>query len=108
LGGHFDMESDGYLVLMLCSLLAARGIGPWVLTGGLLRYAYVIATSLFRSRGEAPPSRFGRYAFSLSLTALTLALVAGDGRANGLALFATGVLAWSFGRSFYWAFGAPA
>ncbi len=106
LGAHFDMESDGYLVLMLCALLQQRGLGSWVLSGGLLRYVYVITTGVFPSRGEAPPSRFGRYAFSISLTALTLALLPGLELARGLALFGTGVLSWSFGRSFYWAFRA--
>jgi phosphatidylglycerophosphate synthase len=106
MGAHFDMEADGYLVLMLCGLLALRGMGAWVLTGGLLRYAYVLVTALVPSRGEAPPSRFGRYAFSLSLTALTLALIAGPGAASALALLGTGVLTASFGRSFYWALAA--
>jgi phosphatidylglycerophosphate synthase len=108
-GAHFDMESDGYLVLMLCALLQLRGLGSWVLLGGLLRYVYVITTGVFSSRGEAPPSRVGRYAFSLSLTALTLALLAGDELARALALLGTGVLGGSFARTFYWAFrAAPA
>jgi phosphatidylglycerophosphate synthase len=119
LGAHFDMESDGYLVLMLTTLLALRGVSLWVLLGGILRYAYVIATALVPSRGEAPPSRFGRYAFSVSLTALTLALCflparvpapfdAAPTLATWLAALGTGVLAWSFARSFYWAFRPPA
>jgi phosphatidylglycerophosphate synthase len=109
LGEHFDMESDGYLVLVLCALLHLRGLSSWVLIGGLLRYAYVITTRIFPSRGEAPPSRFGRYAFAVSLTALTAGLLAEPPLARALSLFGTGVLLWSFGRSFYWAFrGAPA
>jgi phosphatidylglycerophosphate synthase len=106
LGAHFDMESDGYLVLMLCALLNQRGLGSWVLLGGLLRYVYVITTGVFASRGEAPPSRFGRYAFSISLTALTLALLPQIELGRALALFGTAVLGGSFGRSFYWAFAA--
>ena len=103
-GAHFDMEADGYLVLMLCALLSSRGLGPWVLIGGLLRYSYVIATHVVPSRGEAPATRFGRYAFSLALTSLTLALLATDGLARGFAALGTCVLLGSFGRSFYWAF----
>jgi phosphatidylglycerophosphate synthase len=103
LGAHFDMESDGYLVLTLCTLLQQRGVGAWVLSGGLLRYAYVLVTRIVPSRGEAPPSRFGRYAFSIALTSLTAALLV-DALAQGLlAGLGTAVLAWSFGRSFYWA-----
>jgi hypothetical protein len=76
-----------------------------VLLAGLLRYAYVIVTHWLPSRGEAPPSRFGRYAFSVSLTALTLALLAAPPLASALALVGTCITAWSFGRSFYWAYG---
>lgn len=104
MGAHFDMESDGYLVLMLCALLVQHGVGAWVLLGGLLRYAYVITTRIVPSRGEAPPSRFGRYAFSVSLSALTLALICSPAAAASLAALGTSVLAWSFARSFYWAF----
>jgi phosphatidylglycerophosphate synthase len=107
-GSHFDMEADGYLVLVLCALLCLHEVGGWVLIGGLLRYAYVIATWLFPSRGEAPPSRFGRYAFSLSLAAFSVALLAEPPFAKALALLGTSVLVWSFGRSFYWAFRGAA
>jgi phosphatidylglycerophosphate synthase len=107
LGAHFDMESDGFLVLTLCALLSLRGVGAWVLTGGLLRYAYVGVTRLVPSRGEAPPSRAGRYAFSVSLMALSLALVSERALATASAALGTLVLVWSFGRSFYWALRRP-
>lgn len=103
LGAHFDMESDGYLVLSLCALLFARGHAPWVLSGGLLRYAYVFVTSVVPSRGEAPPSRFGRYAFSIALTSLSAALLLKGWGGVACAALGTGVLLTSFGRSFYWA-----
>jgi phosphatidylglycerophosphate synthase len=103
LGAHFDMESDGYLVLMLCTLLWLRGCPPWVLSAGLLRYAYVFVTQLVPSRGEAPPSRFGRYAFSVALTCLTAALLLDAPFGSLVAGVGTALLAWSFGRSFYWA-----
>ncbi|MEV4689384.1 CDP-alcohol phosphatidyltransferase family protein [Microbacterium sp. LWH3-1.2] len=42
LGGRFDMEVDAFLLLVLC-VYDARYVGWWVLTIGLLRYAFVIA-----------------------------------------------------------------
>jgi phosphatidylglycerophosphate synthase len=103
-GAHFDMESDAYLVLTVCSLHVLRGHGGWLLTGGLLRYAYTLVTTLVPSRGEAPRSRLGRYAFAASLAGLTAGLTL-PWRGLGLALgaLATAILLASFGRSFWWA-----
>ncbi len=103
-GAHFDMEADGYLVLTVCSLHALTGLGAWVLIGGTLRYAYVIVTALFPSRGEAPRSCAGRYAFAASLSTLTLALLVPGQPAYALAGLGTAILSWSFGRSFVWSF----
>jgi phosphatidylglycerophosphate synthase len=103
-GAHFDMESDGFLVLTVCSLLASRGVGLWVLVGGLLRYAFVLVTAVFPSRGEAPRSRLGRYAFAGALAGYVLALLAPPELAAAPALAGTLVLCASFGRSFWWSF----
>ena len=103
-GGHFDMEADAYLVLTVCCLHALSGTGWWVLTGGLLRYAYVFAGALVPEGGEAPRTRFGRYAFASSLCALTIALLLSPPASVWLAALGTGILAWSFGRSFVWLF----
>ncbi|HEY6877081.1 MAG TPA: CDP-alcohol phosphatidyltransferase family protein [Polyangiales bacterium] len=107
-GAHFDMEADGYLVLVVCALLLDR-TGVWVLLGGLLRYAFVLATWLVPSRGEAPRSRIARYAFAASLASYLAALLATDALAPALAGLGTLVLCASFGRSFWWSFrGRPA
>lgn len=103
-GAHFDLEADAYLVLTVCGLLGLAGLGPWVLLGGLLRYLYVLASWLPGARGQAPRSRFGRYAFATALTALTLALLLRGVPAVLLAALGNGVLLWSFGRSFWWSF----
>jgi phosphatidylglycerophosphate synthase len=103
LGAHFDMESDGFLVLMVCTQLTLGGLGAWVLLAGLLRYAYTLSTVAFAARGEAPRSRFGRYAFAASLSAFALALWPGA-HAWPAALFGTLLLCASFSRSFYWSF----
>lgn len=105
-GGRFDMEADGYLVLTVCSLHALAGLGAWVLIGGVLRYAYVLTLWVFGGRGEPPRVRVARYAFAVSLTALTLALVTRGGASVALAGLGTVILIASFGRSFLWAFRA--
>jgi phosphatidylglycerophosphate synthase len=103
-GARFDMETDGYLVLTLCSLHALAGLGMWVLIGGLLRYVYVLACWLFDKRGEPPRMRFARYAFALSLLTLTLALLVERSAALLLAGLGTTILVASFSRSLLWLF----
>lgn len=103
-GAHFDMEADAYLVMTVCALNLAAGAGPWVLVGGLLRYAYAIAAACWPRGGEAPRSRFGRYAFAGSLSALTAALVLAPPASTALAALGTAILVASFGRSFAWLF----
>lgn len=100
-GAHFDMEADGYLVLVVGSLLVER-VGSWVLIGGLLRYAFVLATWAVPSRGEAPRSVLARYAFAASLAGYVSALLVPYAWLP--AALATLVLAASFGRSFWWSF----
>ena len=41
LGARFDMEVDAFLILVL-SAYVAQDLGWWVLTIGLLRYAFVV------------------------------------------------------------------
>jgi CDP-diacylglycerol--glycerol-3-phosphate 3-phosphatidyltransferase len=103
-GARLDMEADGYLVLIVCSLHALAGLGAWVLIGCLLRYAYVIVIWLFDGRGQPPRLRFARYAFAVSLTSLTLALLTRGAAALALAALGTAILTWSFSRSLLWAF----
>jgi phosphatidylglycerophosphate synthase len=100
-GAHFDMEADGYLVLVVCSLLVER-VGSWVLIGGMLRYAFVLGTWAVPSRGEAPRSLLARYAFAASLAGYVSALLAPYPWLP--ASLATLVLIASFGRSFWWSF----
>ncbi|MET0341941.1 MAG: CDP-alcohol phosphatidyltransferase family protein [Polyangiales bacterium] len=103
-GGHFDMEADAFLVLTVCALNVRVGLGAWVLAGGLLRYAYAIAAACWPRGGEAPRTRFGRYAFAASLSALTGALLASPPLAIALGALGTAILLVSFARSFVWLF----
>ena len=107
-GAHFAMEADAFVVLTVCCLHLLAGTGWWVLIGGLLRYAYVFAKVLVPRGGEAPRTRFGRYAFAASHGALTAALLFSPPGSTWLAALGTAILAWSFGRSFMWLLARPA
>ncbi|MHB1205939.1 MAG: CDP-alcohol phosphatidyltransferase family protein [Rhodospirillaceae bacterium] len=57
-GARFDMETDAFLILVLCVLALALGkAGPWVLAGGIMRYAYVAAGMVWPVlTGPLPPT----------------------------------------------------
>jgi phosphatidylglycerophosphate synthase len=80
-GAHFDMETDALTALVVTFELWTRGqLGAWILTGGLLRYLYVVAVALVPPRaGEMPRSKFGRRAF----VALVLRTLHGPGVPTG-------------------------
>jgi phosphatidylglycerophosphate synthase len=107
-GAHFDMETDALLVFLLTlRLWLEQRYGVWVLTAGLLRYAYVLSLWLSQGTGrEAPRSLFGRLAFASS----TLALLGGlwlNGVPGALCAAAgSAIVSFSFARSFYFSYVA--
>jgi phosphatidylglycerophosphate synthase len=104
-GGRLDMECDALLVMSVCLLLTLRGDAPpWVLTCGLLRYAYVLAVAMFEARGEEPKSQIARFAFGISLTGLGMGFLEVQALSRLGPALATALLLYSFGRSFYWSF----
>jgi phosphatidylglycerophosphate synthase len=104
-GAHFDMECDAFLIMCVSFVHAQQGLGFLCLSAGLLRYAYVILTRLFPSRGEAPRSQLGRYAFGSAVCLFAGGFLTAPGwLAQSLIWLATAVLTVSFARSFAWAF----
>jgi phosphatidylglycerophosphate synthase len=101
-GGRFDMEADAFLVLVVELELWQRGnFGVWILSTGLLRYAYVLVTALFPPRrGELERSRYGRLAYGMLVIGLIAALIAPNALGGALAAFGTLLVASSFTRSF--------
>lgn len=76
-GARFDMETDALFILVL-SIWAWRlgKAGPWVITSGLLRYAFVVATILLPSlRGDLPFS-FRRKSIAAGLMIALLVIIA--------------------------------
>lgn len=99
-GAHFDMELDAFLILVLClALLSLDKAGPWVLTIGTMRYAFVIAGLKFRwLTAPLPESRRRKLICVWQVAALMIALLpaVGTTATSWLAGSALVGLAWSF------------
>jgi phosphatidylglycerophosphate synthase len=104
LGARFDMEVDAFLILVL-SAYVAQDLGWWVLTLGLMRYAY-LATGWFLPwlRGAAPFRYWNKVVAAVTGVSLAFA-------ASGLApewvdvtivAVCLGMLIESFGRDVGW------
>lgn len=110
-GAVYDAEVDAsFSMLLTWGVFTLERAGAWVLVGGLLRYAYVLALHLTGvSEREAPRTRLGRYVFGLSVGGYTLSLwpFSGTG-AIVLSGAATALLCYSFSRSFLWTFAPSA
>ncbi|WP_417564445.1 CDP-alcohol phosphatidyltransferase family protein [Microbacterium sp.] len=103
LGARFDMEVDAFLILVL-SVYDARFVGWWVVSLGLLRYAFVAAAWLLPWMRRPLPPRYWRKV-AAAATGIALAAVAAQPPtpvAVALALVALGLLVESFGRDVVW------
>jgi len=107
-GAHFDMEVDAFLVLATSVLLWRSGkCGAWILTAGVLRYAYVSCCALWPPRGGTMPRQLlGRSAFALVVVghALGFALPRPWGPLS--AGLGTAAVTLSFARSFFYGYRA--
>ncbi len=104
LGARFDMEVDAFLILVLGAYVA-QDLGWWVLTLGLLRYAYVVAGWMFPWLRRTVPPRYWRKVVA-AFAGIALALAA-SGLVNRwvdvvVTLIALGLLLESFGRDVVW------
>jgi phosphatidylglycerophosphate synthase len=104
LGGRFDMEVDAFLLLVLC-VHDARYVGWWVLTIGLLRYAFVIAGLGLPWMRRTLPPRYWRKVVTAAC-GVALAIVASQllpAAVNALVAVAALLLVLeSFGRDVLW------
>jgi phosphatidylglycerophosphate synthase len=100
LGARFDMEVDAFLILVL-SIHVSRAFGVWVLSIGLMRYAFVAAGRPFPwLRGPLSPTRAGKTIAALQGIVLVVAAAGLTPRWMTYALLAValGSLTWSFTR----------
>ena len=104
LGARFDMEVDAFLIMVL-SAYVSQELGLWVLTIGLMRYAFVAAAWLLPWMGGSLPPRYWRKVVAAA-TAIALTIAAA-----GLApwwvdlavtVIALGLLVESFWRDVVW------
>lgn len=104
LGGQFDMEVDAFLLLVL-SVYVAPVLGWWVLTIGLLRYAFVVAAWFLPWMGATLPPRYWRkVTTAVAGIALTAAAsgVLPVWASTAIVLIALALLLESFGRDVLW------
>jgi phosphatidylglycerophosphate synthase len=104
LGADYDMESDAFLVMVLCMLLYTGGtLGAWALTAGLWRYGYAVIIVIAPSAGEAPRSSPARYIYGVLAGSLIAAFAVPALAVPAVAL-GTAAVSYSFGRSLWWSF----
>ena len=106
LGARFDMEVDAFLLLVL-SVYVAPELGWWVLSIGLLRYAFVAAGWLLPwMRATLPPRYWRKVVTAVAGIALTIAAsgLLPAWAALAVTLVALGLLLESFGRDVIWLF----
>jgi phosphatidylglycerophosphate synthase len=104
LGARFDMEVDAFLLLALCVVLA-RGVGPWVLAIGLMRYAFGAAGVLLSWLTAPLPPRFSRKVVAAAQGVVLVTAISGVLPSAATVVGLSGALAalcWSFGRDVVW------
>ena len=105
-GARFDMELDGFFILILCLLvIEADRMGWWVLWAGLLRYIYVVAGLLFARLRQPLEPRKWRQAVAVIQTAALLACLPpllGKSIEIAVLLIAVGLLTLSFATDMIW------
>ncbi len=103
LGARFDGEVDAFLILVL-SVLAARSLGPWVLTTGLLRYAFLVAGVLPWMRRPLPRRDWRKTVAAVTGIGLVVAVagVLPEAWARLAVAVPLVLLLESFGRDVWW------
>ena len=104
LGARFDMEVDAFLLLVLGAHVAPA-LGAWVLTIGVMRYAFVLATWILPwMRGSMPPRYWRKVVAATQGVVLVLATAEVLPRPLVTALVAASLalLVESFGRDVTW------
>ena len=106
-GARFDMEVDAFLILVL-SVLVARGVGAWVLVIGLARYALLAAEQVAPwLRRPVPARRWPRWGKGVAavqgvvLTVVAAGVLPPTAATASLAVAAL-LLAESFGHQVRW------
>lgn len=102
-GEYFDKETDAFLLLTVCLLIASRNlVGPWIVTGGLYRYLFVLAgRSLKGRRLVEGKSNRGRIIYIVTTGLLLLVFLPLPALHLPLAIIALILLTYSFAGEFW-------
>ena len=105
-GDAFDKETDALLILVADVQLWQRGrFGVWILTTGLLRYAYILALAIAPPpAGHVPRSGGARLAFLALVAGLTAGFAWAGTAGTALAALGTAAVTASFAHSFFWSY----
>jgi phosphatidylglycerophosphate synthase len=97
-GARFDMEVDALLMFVLAVLAVAGGkAGPWALTLGALRYAWVAAGQVWPAlSAPLPPSERRRICCGAAILLVIVALALPASFAEAACAAALGMLIFSF------------
>jgi len=103
LGARYDMEVDAFLLLVL-SAYVSQALGIWVLSIGLMRYAFVVAGWIFPWLRRQLPFRYWRKVVTaVQGIALSIAITSVLPVFNAVCVaIALALLAESFGRDTLW------
>ncbi len=105
-GARFDMELDGFFILILCLLVIEAGrMGWWILWAGLLRYLYVLAGLLIARLRQPLEPRKRRQAVAVIQAAALLVCVPpflGKTIETVVLLIAVSLLTLSFATDVIW------
>jgi phosphatidylglycerophosphate synthase len=105
-GARLDMETDAVLILILCALIwAGDRTGAWVLAIGGLRYAFLMAQTVWpRLAAALPPSQRRRAVCAIQVGVLPICLLPAF-PTNGVSLLAATalvLLCYSFTVDIHW------
>jgi phosphatidylglycerophosphate synthase len=105
-GARYDMEIDSLLALIVAILLwRTQQAGIWILGLGLMRYAFLMVSTLVPAlRAELYPSRRRKLICVIQVSALCAMLAPSvePPLATAIGLAALCLLAWSFARDCRW------
>ncbi len=97
-GARFDMETDALFILILCAWAwHLNKAGPWVIAGGLLRYAFLLGALVLPAlRGPLPESFRRKTIAALQMVALLLVICPWVPTPASAVIAATALFALSF------------
>ena len=105
-GARFDMETDALTMLALALMVLAAGqVGPWVLSGGLMRYIFVLGGWMWPAFARPlPRCKRRQIACVVQMAALIVTLLPplSPAGASAICLVGLAFLSYSFGADVVW------